>query len=174
MSDYNARNYEIQGGSTWTVSGDLNVPSSGTINIETGGILTVESGGYITVSSGGQFVMPVTSSTSARAPLPNYGVVVVRTSAAATADDIRLVAAPTRAGLVLHINSLCDASGANIGFASDSSSKDVIVYSSSGVAKTFWELVKNSSQMATFVSSNTSEWFCVTQAEGTFSTDASS
>ena len=50
---YNTRNYRNIGGSTWTITGDINVPTSGTINIETGGQLNIESGGSMDIESGG-------------------------------------------------------------------------------------------------------------------------
>ena len=145
------RNRRLQGGSTWEISGNLNVLTSGLIS------------------------MPVVNSTSAKAPLSNYGLVVCKTSdGTAAAKDFRVVPAPTRAGLMLGISCLCETSGVNIGFASDSSSFDVQVVDSTHGMQSIWEVVKLTTQRALFVSSSTSEWICLTPTNATWSTSGTS
>ena len=188
MAYEDTRNYQSQGGSTWVVTGkleiqssgileiesggDLDVKSGGNIDLESGGYMAVASGGYITVASGGQFAMPVVTSTSNRATIPNYGTCIIR-NAAATADDYRFVAAPTRAGLVLNLVANCAATGVNVCVAPTSAVATVTI-ETSGVSKPTWELAKASTQRATLVSANTSQWFVIGPIAGTLSSDGSS
>jgi len=180
MAYENTRNYEKQGGSTWVITGNLEVPSSGIIEIESGGSFdvksggnqNVDSGGYVNVSSGGQVSIPVTSSTSNDAPIPNYGMCIIR-AAAATASDCREVAAPTRAGLVLHLVANCAATGVNVCVASGTSLVDIIIRDQAGTEKPIWQLGKASTQKVTLVSANTSEWYVTGPVAGTFSTAGS-
>lgn len=191
----NIRNYKNVGGSTMVISGDLNVPSSGTLNIETGGILNIESGGdidvasggnidlesggyiaiaeggYISMTSGGHIAMPVQSNTSADKAIPNYGLVIINSSG--TAGDVRKVAAPTRAGLVLHLVSVSGTTiGINVCVASASSNVDITI-ETTGVSKPIWEIIGGSTQALSLVSSNTSQWYVVGlgAVSGTLSTD---
>ena len=177
---YNTRNYETLGGSTWVVTGNLEVPSTGIIEIETGGSLdvksggnqNVDSGGYINVSSGGQIAIPVTSSSSNDAPIPNEGLCII-SAAGATASDCRTVAAPTRAGLTLNLVSNCAASGCNVCVASATSLVDIVILDESQNPEPIWHLVKGSSQNARFVSVNTSQWQVLGPIAGTLSTAGS-
>ena len=171
---YQPKVYRKQGGAEFVVasSGAVTVESGGQIDLESGGRLDVESGGYIPISSGGQMAIPVTSSTSNDAPIPNYGLCVIR-AAAATASDCREVAAPTRAGLVLHLVANCAATGVNVCVASGTSLADIIIRDQSGTEKPIWQLGKASTQKVTLVSANTSEWYVTGPVAGTFSTAGS-
>jgi len=150
----NTRNYQNQGGSTWVVSGALNVVSSGNINISSGGLID----------------QPVTGSTSADAPIPNYGLCIVR--GGAVADDVRLVAGPTRAGLELNLVANSSTTiGINVCVASVSSNVDIVIRST-GNQESVWEII-GSTQNCKLISANTSEWYVIGPITGTLSTDGS-
>ena len=156
MAKENTRNYEEQGGATWVMGGDMNVPS----------------GGAITVSSGGKVSMLVTSSTSNDAGIPNNGMCIIM-AAAATANDCRVVAAPTRAGLNLHLVANCAATGVNVCVASGTSLVDITI-EYSGASHPIWQLGKLSTQKVTLISANTSQWIVTgTTIGGTLSTAGS-
>jgi len=174
----NTRNYQNQGGSTWVVTGNLEVQSSGIIEIESGGSFdiksganqNIDSGGFINVSSGGQIAAPVTSCTSTDGPIPNYGICIINSSG--KTNDTREVAQPTRAGLTLQLVANSGTTiGVNVCVASGTSLADCTI-ESSGASKTVWEII-GSTQTATLVSANTSQWFVVGPITGTLSTDGS-
>ena len=156
MAYENTRNHEEQDGATWVIGGDLNIPSSG----------------IVTLSRGGTRSIPVTSSSSNDAPIPNSGLCII-SAAAATASDCRMVAAPTRAGLTLNLVSNCAASGVNVCVASGTSLIDIVIIDESNNPEPIWELVKNSSQNCRLVSVNTSQWQVVGPIAGALTTDGS-
>jgi len=171
---YQPKVYRKQGGAEFVVasSGAVTVESGGSVNLQSGGTVAVASGGYIPISSGGQIAIPVTSSTSNDAGIPNFGLCIIR-NAAATANDCRTVAAPTRAGLRLDLVVNCAATGANVCVASTTALKDIVIRDQSGTEKPIWQLGKLSTQRVTLVSANTSEWYVVGPVAGTFSTAGS-
>jgi len=148
----NTLNKQNQGGSTWVVGGELNIVEDG----------------YVAVSSGGQIALPVTKSTATDEAIPNFGVCIINSSG--KEDDCRLVTAPDRAGLVLYLVANSGTTvGVNVVVASGTSLVDVTI-ESSGVSKSIWEII-GSTQTATLVSANTSQWFVVGPITGTLSTD---
>ena len=154
MASANTRNYKKHGGSTWVVGGNLDIVSSG----------------YMPISSGGLFSMPVTRSTATDESIPNYGFCIINSSGADV--DVRTVDPPTRAGLRLHIASVSGTTiGVNVCVASVSSNVDITI-ETSAVSKTVWEII-GTTQTASFVSANTSQWYVLGAITGTLSTDGS-
>jgi len=153
---YNTLNHEKQGGSTWVIGGELNIASGVTVTVGTSNPASI----------------PVVTSTSNDAPIPNFGVCIIR-NAAATANDCRTIAAPTQAGLVLHLVANCAATGVNVCAASATDLVDIIIRDQAGSEDPIWQLAKASTQKVTLISANTSEWYVSGPVAGTFSTDGS-